>query len=399
MTTLMAVLAEAWSEIRVHKLRVILSLLGVFLAVFGMTSIAAASNIGRQLVTESAERASGRPATLMVAAYPFAALPDNERIESALREVVERYDIEYSSMYMESQVVANFPTQSEWAAIRSVDPDYGAMHRLLLQQGRWFTEADTDRFAPGLVVSQSFAARLGGFDPTDPPTVRLGGESPVTATVIGIAEEEDYGYPFAYVLSALANRWAIGGDSSFGATPTLQMWVPPDQVAEISAAVQGDLRASLPGHDVYAERFDQGEEAEEVYSALDNGGRAVGYFALLLGGIGVLNVGLVVVRQRIREIGVRRSFGATSNRVFTTILLESVCATAVAGALAIGCAVALVLNLPYEQILDVPIEDLPPFPLAAAIEGFIAATSVGALAGIIPAVMAVRAKVIDAIRY
>ena len=399
MTTLMAILAEAWSEIRVHKLRVILSLLGVFLAVFGMTSIAAASNIGRQLVTESAERASGRPATLTVSAYPLASAPDNERIEAALREVVDRYDIDYSSMFMESQAVANFPARSEWVGIRSVDPDYGPMHRLLLQQGRWFTEGDIDRYAPGLVVSQSFLARLGGFDPNNPPTVRLGGESPVTATVIGVAEEEDYGYPFAYVLSALVNRWAIGGDSNFGAIPSLQMWVPPGQVAEVSAAVQGDLRATLPGHDVYAERFDQGAEAEQVYSALDSGGRAVGYFALLLGGIGVLNVGLVVVRQRIREIGVRRSFGATSNRVFITILLESVCATALAGALAIGCAVALVLNLPYEQILDVPIEDLPGFPLGAAVEGFLAATAVGALAGIIPAVMAVRAKVIDAIRY
>ncbi|MDQ3475637.1 MAG: FtsX-like permease family protein, partial [Actinomycetota bacterium] len=133
--------------------------------------------------------------------------------------------------------------------------------------------------------------------------------------------------------------------------------------------------------------------------ALNYGVRGISYFALLLGGVGVLNVGLVVVRQRIREIGVRRSFGATSGRVFITILLESVCATAVAGALAIGCAVALVLNLPYEQILSVPIEDLPPFPLQAAVEGFLAATAVGALAGIVPAIVAVRARVIDAIRY
>lgn len=399
MTTLMAILAEAWSEIRVHKLRVVLSLLGVFLAVFGMTSIAAASNIGEQLVTESGERASGRPATLQVSAYPLSTAPDNERIETALRDVVERYDIEYSSLFMESQVVANFPAQSEYSSIRSVDPDYGTMHRLLLREGRWFNPADSDRYAPTLVVSQSFVDRLGGFDPNDPPTVRLAGDSPVLATVIGVAAEDDYGTPFAYVLSDVANRWAIGGDSDFGVTPSMELWIPPNDVAEVTAAVRGDLRATLPGYEVYAERFDQGEAAEQVYSTLDVGGRGIGYFALLLGGIGVLNVGLVVVRQRIREIGVRRSFGATSSRVFITILLESVCATAVAGALGIGCAVALVLNLPFDQILGVPIEDLPAFPVTAAIEGFLAATAVGALAGIIPATVAVRAKVIDAIRY
>ncbi|MGI8628088.1 MAG: ABC transporter permease [Geodermatophilaceae bacterium] len=397
MTTLMAILAEAWSEIRVHKLRVILSLVGVFLAVFGMTSIAAAGDIGRQLVTESSERASGRPATVTVQAYPLSSSPDSELISVALRDVVERYDIRWSSLVLDLEIVANFPGASERVPVRSVDPAYGTMHRVLLQEGRWFSPRDAERFTPALVVSPSFLARLGGFDPSRPPTVRLGGESPVMATVVGVLADDDYGAPFAYVLNA-ANRW-ISADTMFGQPPMLEMWVPPAQIDEIRAAVTGDLRQTLPGHEVYADRFDAGEQLADLDLVLRYGVRGVGYFALLLGGIGVLNVGLVVVRQRIREIGVRRSFGATSARVFTTILLESVCATALAGALAVGCAIALVLNLPYDQILDVPIEDLPPFPLQAAIEGFLAATAVGALAGIIPAIIAVRAKVIDAIRY
>jgi len=398
MTTVMALFAEAWSEIRVHKLRVILSLLGVFLAVFGMTSIAAAGDIGRQLVSESTDRASGRPATVMVQAYPLSSSPDNERISAALREVVERYDIRWSSLVLDQEIVANFPGRSERVLARSVDPEYGTMHRMVVQQGRWFTASDEQRYAPALVVSESFLTRLGGFDPNDPPTVRLGGESPVTATVIGVVADNDPGLPFAYLLNASAGSW-VAGSNPFGQPPMLEMWVPPAQVEEISAAVSGDLMAALPGHDIYADRFDSGEELAELNLVLEYGVRGVGYFALLLGGVGVLNVGLVVVRQRIREIGVRRSFGATSARVFFTILLESVCATAAAGALAIGCAIALVLNLPYDQILNAPIEDLPPFPLQAAVEGLLAATAVGTLAGVIPAIVAVRAKVIDAIRY
>lgn len=398
MTTLVAILAEAWSEIRVHKLRVILSLVGVFLAVFGMTSIAAAGDIGRQLVAESSERSGGRPATVTVQAYPLFTSPDTELISTALREVVERYDIRWSSLVVDQQIVANFPGQSEYVQARSVDAAYGTMHRLLMEQGRWFAPGDVDRYAPALVVSPSFLARVGGFDPNDPPTVRLGGESPVMATVIGVLKGEDFGAPFAYLLNDAASRW-VSGDNPYGQPPMLEMWVPPEQVEQVSAAATGDLRLTLPGHDVYASRVDAGDQLPQLDLALNYGVRGIGYFALLLGGVGVLNVGLVVVRQRIREIGVRRSFGATSGRVFITILLESVCATAVAGALAIGCAVALVLNLPYEQILSVPIEDLPPFPLQAAVEGFLAATAVGALAGIVPAIVAVRARVIDAIRY
>lgn len=397
MTTLMAILAETWSEIRVHKLRVILSLLGVFLAVLGMTSITAAGDIARQLVAESSERASGRPATVSVQAYPFASSPDSELISAAMREVVERYNIRWSSLVLDQQIVARFPGRSEFVGVRSVDSGYGTMHRLLLDEGRWFTSADDDRFAPALVVSQSFLARLGGFDANDPPTLELGGILPVVATVIGVVADEWPGVPFAYVLNSSA-RW-VTGDNLFGQSPWLELWVPADQADQVIAAATSDLKASLPGHDVFAQRADSGAEAAQLDSVLQYGVRGVGYFALLLGGVGVLNVGLVVVRQRIREIGVRRSFGATSGRVFITILLESVCATAAAGALAIGLAVAVVLNLPYDQLVGVPIENLPPFPLKAAVEGFLAATAVGALAGLIPAIVAVRAKVIDAIRY
>lgn len=376
----------------------ILSLVGVFLAVFGMTSIAAAGDIGKQLVTESSERSSGRPATLSVQAYPLSSSPDNELISTAMREVVERYDIGWSSLILDEEIVANFPGQSERVPVRSVDPAFATMHRLLIDQGRWFTQADVERYAPALVVSRSFLARLGAFDADRPPTVRLGGDSPVMATVIGVLGDDDFGSPFAYLVNDSASRWTAGSNP-YGQPPMLEMWVPPDQVDQVMAAVAGDLRVTLPGHDVYVQRFDSGEQMAELDLVLGYGVRGVGYFALLLGGVGVLNVGLVVVRQRIREIGVRRSFGATSSRVFITILLESVCATAAAGALAVGCAVAVVLNLPFDRILSVPIEDLPPFPLQAALEGLLAATAVGALAGIIPAIVAVRAKVIDAIRY
>jgi putative ABC transport system permease protein len=82
-------------------------------------------------------------------------------------------------------------------------------------------------------------------------------------------------------------------------------------------------------------------------------------------------------------------------------MLESVCATAVAGVLAVGASIVLVRNLPLQQMLNggVPLADNPGFPVAAAVEGLVAATAVGALAGLLPAIIAVRAKVIDAIRF
>jgi putative ABC transport system permease protein len=130
------------------------------------------------------------------------------------------------------------------------------------------------------------------------------------------------------------------------------------------------------------------------------GVRGISLFALGLGALGVLNVGIVTVRQRVREIGVRRALGASSGRVFAAVMLESVCATALAGALGVAAAVAVVVNLPLELVYgELGISEVPPFPVSAAVEAFVAATAVGALVGLVPATMAVRARVIDAIRY
>ena len=71
MTGLVGSLQEAWGEVRVHRARVVLSLVGVVLAVFAMTGITAAGTIARQVLLESSERDGGRSTTLSVWASPI----------------------------------------------------------------------------------------------------------------------------------------------------------------------------------------------------------------------------------------------------------------------------------------------------------------------------------------
>ena len=120
---------------------------------------------------------------------------------------------------------------------------------------------------------------------------------------------------------------------------------------------------------------------------------------LLLGAVGMLNISMVTVRYRVREIGIRRSFGATSQRIFLGVMMESVEATAAAGIIGVMLSVAVVKN-PWIQARVAPgLTEYPAFPLEAAMLGLGAAVLVGALAGAIPALVAVRIKVIDAIRF
>ncbi|NAZ77324.1 ABC transporter permease, partial [Kineococcus sp. T13] len=410
MIGLLAAATEAWSEIKVHRVRVVLSLVGVFLAVFAMTTITAVGNMGRQMLGESFERSAGRPATLRVDAYPNAA-PSPEvlaRSQAALREAAQRHRATWWGLASQpygggAQLPVRFPAGTQLVSTSTVDPSYGTMHRVIVDAGRWFTPDDDAAFAPRLVVNDAFAGRLGGFDPATPPTVVLGGATPVTATVIGTSNPtgSDPAVPTAYLLNSAALRWNLGGDGSTSSPPGLEMWVPDADADALVAALQSEVQASLPGFSVSAYRQDQGADLGVLDVVLAYGVRGIGVFALLLGGIGVLNVGLVTVRQRIREIGVRRSFGATGGRVFFAVLMESVCATFVAGFLAVMASIVLVSNFPLEAVLppSITLEDVPPFPASAAVEGVLAATLVGALAGLVPATMAVRAKVIDAIRY
>jgi putative ABC transport system permease protein len=120
---------------------------------------------------------------------------------------------------------------------------------------------------------------------------------------------------------------------------------------------------------------------------------------LLLGALGLFNISMVTVRYRVREIGIRRSFGATATRVFFSVMMESVVATVAAGAIGVIVAILLIENPISQGYIARGVANVPAFPFSAAVIGIVSSTVVGALAGLLPALVAVRVKVIDAIRF
>ncbi|WP_407341514.1 ABC transporter permease [Pengzhenrongella phosphoraccumulans] len=399
MTGLVGAVVEAWDELRIHRLRVLLALIGVAVAVCAITGITAAAQMMNQVVKEQTERSSGRETTLMVSAYPMGSVaPSGAQYDAEFAKVVDRYGIEYASRELGTQLTFRFPTGAMGVQAQAVDVDYGVMRRVQPIQGTWFTAADADRFAPALVVNEAFLAQLGVSDLRGHPTIMLGGTTPVLTTIIGVVANQWEGEtPSTFLLYDQFSRWA-SPDPMYGpAVPSLSLWVPPEMAKELTSLVQRDLRAALPG--TQADIYQQGGG----FNALEGGARwvitGIGGVALLLGGLGLVNIALVTVRYRIREIGIRRSFGATSGRVFFGVLMESVVATVLAGVVGVMGAIVIIKNIPIEQIFGVALQDTPPFPLSAALVGMACATAVGALAGLIPAIVAVRVKVIDAIRY
>ena len=175
-------------------------------------------------------------------------------------------------------------------------------------------------------------------------------------------------------------------------------WVGPED-AEQARTVLPQALASILGDGWHVsvtggEHQDTGEEQLGTISRVI---MIIGGIIIFLGALGLLNVAIVTVRQRVREIGIRRAVGASAARVFFAVFMESVVATFVAGIIGVGTRgrrefLAATNNRNRAQRNAA-------FPAGAAIAGVAISTSIGAVCGIIPALAAVRIKPIDAIRY
>ncbi|BDI22207.1 ABC transporter permease [Herbiconiux sp. L3-i23] len=401
-TAVAAAGVEAWSEVRVHRGRVLLSLIGVGVAVSALTVVVAAGGIAEQTLREQSERSSGRAATLGVSAYTLDGSPiAADALDEAFFGAAERYDIAYASEHGYGQQEVRFPDGREQVQMQTVSVPYGEMHRIELLTGSWFTEADAARLAPALVVNERFWERIGSPDLRTHPTILLSGQPDATAVIVGVTPSPTYDeFPSMFMLGAQAR--AVQGDAlaeQYG-PPQYELWVPPDLSDALTARLPADLAPSLgDGVQIDVYRSDFAEQSAESLRQVQLIVGGIALLVLALGALGLVNIALVTVRSRIREIGIRRTFGATAARVFFAVMMESIVATVVAGVVGVMLAVLVVKNPITEDFIGQGVADLPPFPVEAALTGLIAATVVGALAGLIPALVAVRVKVIDAIRY
>ncbi|MFD1504376.1 ABC transporter permease [Georgenia yuyongxinii] len=399
MTGVVGALVEAWDELRLHKLRVLLSLVGIAVSVAAMTAVLAVGEMTAQAQVEMMDRDSGRQTTITVNAW---GATGTEEVVPTMRAMVDRYDVTHASVVLWTTGRFRAGATTIDAPLQLVDQPYGVMHRVPVSEGAWFSPGDDERRAPALVVNESFLAAMGGVDLAGRPVVTVPGDHPATMVVIGVMPDRWEGEgatAFALYDAYTRVTGAPELDPMMGAVPQLELWVPPELAEDADRRVRADLTGALgEGAMVDVYRNDQfGQQAfNDTFRLVVVG---IGALVLLLGALSLVNIALVTVRQRIREIGIRRSFGASSGRVFFSIMLESVVATAVAGVVGVGLAITIVQALPLETWLGFTIEDVPPFPLSAALTGLLAAAGVGALAGLLPAVVAVRVRPIDAIRY
>ncbi|UVJ40611.1 ABC transporter permease [Arthrobacter sp. CJ23] len=393
MTGFVSTLVEAWQELRINKVRILLALLGVALSVAALTSVVGLGNLAREGMKAMSERNGGRTATVGLSVNGPTP-PDPAQLEKSFQGIVSRYGITYSTHVGQAQGSFQFPRGVQQVQVTVVDPGYGVHHRVELRRGSWFAADDEQRLAPAVVVSEAFYNAAGRPDLARNPTVKITGEQETTAVVIGVVPDSYPDMPpSAFMLGSgaeLAGIEPMHGD--------FKVWVQDGQAEALLAAMKADLQSEYPDMYANAYRMDYAANGDPFAVAQLAVGGVAG-LVLLLGAVGMLNISMVTVRYRVREIGIRRSFGATSGRIFVGVMMESVVATAVAGLAGVMLAVAVVKHPWIESRIAPALSEYPAFPVEAALFGLGAAVLVGALAGAIPALVAVRVKVIDAIRF
>ncbi len=311
--------------------------------------------------------------------------------------------VEYSSarywIFGSQQV--NYKNENGSYTIRAVHPGHKVLERTKVIRGRYLNELDLRQFRKSAVLGTLVANAL--FHAEDPigRRIRIGG---ISFQVVGVFDDEgsEREREFIYLPISTAQRTFNGanrvnqilyttGDASLATS--LKMVGATRRILAVNHTFDPeDQRAVYVNNNV--ENY---QRIVALMSAIRLFVWVVGIGTLLAGVVGVSNIMLVAVRERTREIGIRKALGATPASIVGLVLQESVLITAVAGYLGLVLGVLALEGL-AQAIPDAAYFRHPQVDLKVAASATVLLVVAGAVAGFFPARRAAAIRPIEALR-
>ncbi len=288
-----------------------------------------------------------------------------------------------------------------WALTDGVNPNYAPMTNIVIKQGRFITDADNYQRRNVLVVGVNCVEALfeGHEDDIVGKLVRMNG---MTWEIIGVIEKRKAGFfgeneedRKVFMPYRTARKVAPEREETVHIIQAKQ-----GRITEAVQEVEGILRQRRGVQFGEPNNFDV-KTADNFIAQFDGiiGGVGIAAIAisclgLLVGGIGVMNIMLVSVTERTKEIGIRKAIGATKNAIVLQFLLEAMTLTFFGGIIGVFVAIGI-SNLIMLFVPSIPAQ-VPPW---AVIAGLGTSIGVGLVFGVLPARKASKLDPIECLRY
>ena len=389
--------AEAWrvalTALRANRLRSLLTMLGVVIGVAAVVVLVAIGSGAKQEVEEQVEGLGSNLVLIVPGQLDFGSAPTRSRLELDDAEALGRAlgQPDGVGVTVNSGETVRAGARQAFATLTGANAVLPQVITRDLARGSYFRDSDVDTRRRVAVLGSALATEL--FDGTDPlgRSVSIGG---VRFRVIGV---------FAEIGGGLGSR----DDEVHVPVTAAQRLLGSDRVdgLAVKAATADEVeQVRTTALDVLADRYpDEEFSAVTQDQILGTIGRILGLLttvlaaiaaiSLLVGGVGVSNIMLVSVRERTREIGLRKAVGARQRDVLLQFLIEAVLLTSVGGVIGIA------LGVGGSLALSSAIDSLPAVihwwsPALA----FGVSAAVGLFFGVVPARRAGRLDPVVALR-
>ncbi len=400
------ILREAWISITAYKLRTFLTTLGIMIGVCAVVMMVAAGQTVQNTISESFESMGGNLIIIVpgqsvsggvrtARGRPSVTFDDVESLKS-LKDVVT------ASYVVNTTAQAVFGPNNWNVNVMGTTPDYLTVANWEIDKGVAFSERDIKSGSPYVLLGETVVEELFGMQNPVGKTIRLKNRP---FTVIGTLKAKGEGLmgndqDNLIMMPATTLRQRLRGSPRPNYADVVFVKVTEeDKMEQVANRIEYQLRARhriKDGTDsdftirLMTEMVDQARNVGMILSILL---AAIASISLVVGSIGIMNMMLVSVTERTREIGTRKALGAPNKWIMFQFLAESVLISFM------GSFVGMVLGVVFSQIAGTFFDKDVPISIYSVIISVSVAVVVGVASGLMPAIKAMKLDPIEALRF